>query len=56
MLEVNTTDPPVQKDVAGAVMFAVGNAAASICVTAEVFLHPELFVTSTVYEPGVEAA
>ena len=55
MLAVRTTDPPVQNDVAGAVMVAVGNAFTVIVVAAEVALQPEMLVTSTVYEPAAVA-
>jgi hypothetical protein len=55
VLEVKMTEPPVQNDIAGAVILAVGSAFTVICVTAEVALQPLAFVTSTVYAPEVEA-
>ena len=55
MLEANTTDPPVQKDVAGVVMLAIGNAFTVIVVAAEVALQPAVFVTSTIYDPAAVA-
>ncbi len=36
-------------------MVAVGKAVTDNCVTVEVALQPELFVTSTVYAPAVVA-
>ena len=55
MFAESTTDPPVQNDVAGAVMLAVGNAFIVIVVAAEVAEQLLVFVTFTVYAPAAVA-
>ena len=52
MFAERTTEPPVQKDVAGAVMLAVGNAFTVMVVAAEVAEQLLVFVTFTVYAPA----
>ncbi len=51
----STTEPPVQNEVAGAVMVAVGNVFTVITVAAEVAVQPLASVTATVYESAVVA-
>ena len=55
MFAERTTEPPVQKDVAGAVMLAVGNVFTVIAVAAEVAEQLLVFVTFTVYAPAAVA-
>ena len=50
MLALSTTLPPVQKVVAGDVIFAVGAVSIVIVLIADVALQPAAFVISTVYE------
>ena len=51
MFAERTTEPPVQKDVAGAVMLAVGKLFTVIVVPVEVAEQLLEFVTVTVYAP-----
>ncbi len=55
MFAESTTEPPVQKEVAGDVMVAVGKVFTVIVVAAEVVEHLLLLVTFTVYAPAAVA-
>ena len=55
MLAVNTTEPPAQKLVLGAVIVAIGNGFTIMTFAAEIALQPVALVTSTVYEPEAVA-